>query len=296
MGLGLPDCPLFAGMYEYAALAAGATLKGADLILAGEAGVVFNPSGGYHHAGPAMAAGFCYVNDVALACLKLADAGRRVLFLDIDVHHGDGVQDAFYRRPDVMTVSFHESGATLYPGTGFEDEIGEDRGRGYSVNLPLPVGTYDEAYLRAFDQVVPPLTGAFRPDAIVIQIGMDGLAGDPLAHMNLTNNVFVDVVGRLLETDIPLLATGGGGYHPENTARGWALCWAALTGEAPDEDLAIGLGGVMLESADWLGGLRDRPSLLHGGQRKAVDEAIDRSVRIIHETIFPLHGLVPSGG
>ena len=138
MGIATPDCPVFEGMYEYAALACGATLAGAELILTGEADVAFNPSGGYHHAHPARASGFCYINDVALGCLHLACRAERVLFLDIDAHHCDGVQEAFYDRRDVMTISFHEGGRTLFPGTGFEDEIGIGDGRGYSVNVPLP--------------------------------------------------------------------------------------------------------------------------------------------------------------
>lgn len=138
MGLGTPDCPVFAGMYEYAALAAGASVTGARLLLRGEAHVAFNPSGGYHHAGAERASGFCYINDVVLACMALTGAGKRVMFIDVDVHHSDGVQGAFYERDDVLVVSFHESGRTLFPGTGFEDEIGSGRGLGYTVNVPLP--------------------------------------------------------------------------------------------------------------------------------------------------------------
>ena len=120
MGLGTPECPVFKDLYDYASLACGATLTGAEMILSGQTSVAFNPSGGYHHAHPSKASGFCYINDVVLACMKLTSAGKRVLFLDVDVHHCDGVQEAFYSRSDVMTISFHESGKTLFPGTGFE--------------------------------------------------------------------------------------------------------------------------------------------------------------------------------
>jgi acetoin utilization protein AcuC len=291
MGLGTPDCPLFAGMYDCAALACGASLLGANKILAGETQVAFSPSGGFHHAGPGLAAGFSYINDVVLACMLLAEAGKKVLFLDLDAHHCDAVQDAFYRRSDVMVVSFHESGATLYPGTGFEHEIGAGEGEGYNVNLPLPVGTYDDAYQGAFMQVIPPLAGAFDPDVIVLELGMDGLAGDPLAHLNLTNNVYADIAALLLKLDKPILATGGGGYHQENTARAWALCFSVLSGAAPEEDLYAGLGGVMLQSTEWAGGLRDRVLLSHGGQRQAIDEAIEKSIERIRETVFPLHSI-----
>jgi len=198
MGLGTPETPVFRGLYEYAALACGASLTAAKLILTGQAEATFNPSGGYHHAHPAMASGFCYLNDVVLACLHLAEAGRRVVFLDVDVHHCDGVQEAFYSRSDVMTISLHQTGRTLFPGTGFEDEIGTGEGRGYSANVPLPPGTYDEAYLRAFRAVALPLIAAHDPDVIVLEVGMDGLAGDPLAQLNLTNNAYAEAVQELL--------------------------------------------------------------------------------------------------
>ncbi|MFA5785326.1 MAG: acetoin utilization protein AcuC, partial [Phycisphaerae bacterium] len=217
MGLGTPDCPVFNGMYSYSALACGASLKGAEQILAGDAFYAFNPSGGFHHAQPERAAGFCYMNDVALACLVLAEQGKRVLYLDVDVHHGDGVQDAFYDRSDVLTISFHQSGRTLFPGTGFIDEIGTGDGKGYSVNVPLPVGTYDEMYMKAFLQIVPPLFEKFVPDVMVFELGGDTLAGDPLAQLYLTNNTHAAIVKRLREFDVPILMTGGGGYNIQNT-------------------------------------------------------------------------------
>jgi acetoin utilization protein AcuC len=291
MGLGTPDCPLFPGMYEYAVLACGATLQGAELILSDEVDVAFNPSGGYHHAGRGYAAGFCYVNDVVLGCMRLADAGKRVVYLDVDAHHGDGVQDAFYARSDVLTLSMHENGKTLYPGTGFEDEIGEGEGKGACVNIPLPVGTYDEAFLRAFLEVGMPVIHAHDPGVIVLQLGMDGLAMDPLAHLNLTNNVYADVIHQLQSLGIPILATGGGGYHVENTTRGWALAWSILSGAEPEEDLSIGMGGVMLESTEYQSGLRDRVLLTHGGQRQVVDEAIEATIEKLKQTVFPLLGI-----
>jgi acetoin utilization protein AcuC len=289
-GLGTPDCPVFRGMYEYAALAAGATITGARAILSGEAHAAFNPSGGYHHAAPDRCAGFCYVNDIVLGAMVLADAGRKVLFLDLDVHHCDGVQNAFYARRDVMTVSLHESGKSLFPGTGFEDEIGAGEGRGYAVNVPLPVGTYDGAYLRAFREVVLPLIHAYGPDAIILELGMDTLAGDPLAHLHLTNNVHAEIVPLLTAFGKPILMTGGGGYHVENTVRGWTLAWSLLCGDA-STDMSIGLGGVMLENTDWSGGLRDRVLLSDAGLRGDVDREIRTVVERIRATVFPIHGL-----
>ena len=211
MGLGTPDCPLFAGMYDYVRLAGGGTLTAARLIVDGKAHIAFNPSGGFHHAGPAHAAGFCYVNDIVIAITALAAAGKRVLFLDIDVHHGDGVQNAFYDRADVMTISLHESGKTLFPGTGAETETGAGAGEGYAVNLPLPVGTCDAAYQQVFRETVMPLIRAYDPDVIVLEIGMDALAGDPLAHLRLTNNTHADILDRVVDLGKPVLATGGGG-------------------------------------------------------------------------------------
>ena len=293
LGLGTSDCPIFPGMYEGSALAAGATVEGARLILSGAARIAFNPSGGLHHAHAAMASGFCYVNDVVLGCMILAEAGRRVFFLDVDAHHADGVQEAFYDRADVMTVSFHESGWTLFPGTGFEAEIGVGPGRGYSVNVPLPPGTYDEAYMRAFAAIVPPLLEAYKPDAIVLEVGADALAGDPLTHLCLTNNVYADMALRLLMCRTPILVTGGGGYHQENTVRAWALTWAALCGDDEPGDAGGAMGGVMLGSTDWRGGLglRDRSLAPDPQTRERVDRAVAQTVATLKEAVFPLHGL-----
>jgi len=293
MGIGTTDCPIFRGMYDYAALAAGATLVGAELILSSEADVAFNPSGGYHHAFPEKAAGFCYINDNALACMILAEAGKRVLYLDVDVHCGDGVAYAFYDRSDVMTISLHENPKMLFPGTGFEDEIGEGEGRGFCVNLPLPVGTFDQAYLYAFDAIAVPLIGAYNPDVIVCELGVDALAGDPLAHLYLTNNTYVEIVRRLLRFDKPILATGGGGYHVENTVRAWALAWTVLSGQDIETGMEAAIGGVMLESTDWQGGLRDRELPVTNAQREMVLPALEASVETIRAKVFPIHGLKP---
>lgn len=291
MGLGTPDCPVFSGMYEYAALACGGTLVAAELIMQGRAEVAFNPSGGYHHAGSERASGFCYVNDVVLACGRLAEAGKRVLYLDIDAHHGDGVQRAFFERDDVMTISFHESGKTLFPGTGFPDEIGRGAGEGFAVNVPLPAGTYDRAYLEAFDEVAMPLIGAFDPDVIVLEIGMDALSGDPLTHLALTNNTHAAVAAKVRAFARPILAVGGGGYHIENTARGWALAWCALCGEDDRDAMGAGLGGVLMQSAEWSGGLRDRELVPDSAQAAAVGPQLRATVEAVKAGVFAIHGL-----
>ncbi len=291
MGIGTADCPVFHDMYAYADLTCGATVQAADLLLAGEVDVAFNPSGGMHHAHAERAAGFCYMNDVVFGCDRLAGAGKRVFFLDIDAHHSDGVQEAFYERSDVMVVSLHQNGRTLFPGTGFEQDIGTGDGAGYSVNVPLPVGTYDGAYLRAVREVVLPLIDAYKPDVIALEVGMDCLAGDPLVNLSLTNNAYADVVHAMRAFGRPILAVGGGGYHADNTARGWALVWSVLCGDDDEQDLMAGLGGVLLESTDHVGGLRDRALVVDPAVRERVDAELDAVVRKVKDCVFKYHGL-----
>ena len=288
MGLGGPDTPVFKDMFEYGAWACGAALTAAEWLLAGKVDVAFNLLGGFHHAMTDRAAGFCYLNDVVLACMRLAGAGKRVLYLDLDAHHGDGVQAAFYRRSDVLTVSLHESGKTLFPWGGFENEIGEGPGAGYNVNVPLPAETYDDAFMMAFDRVVMPLLEAYAPDVIVLELGMDILAGDPLTHLRMTNNVVVEAVERLLRFPHPMLVAGGGGYHVENTVRAWALAWRTFCGENQEYDFGLGMGGVMLASAEWAGGLRDHTLPVTLPQRQAVEPELQATIENILHSIFKI--------
>lgn len=291
MGLGGPDTPLFPDMFAYGAWAAGCALTAADVLLQGRADVAFSLLGGFHHAAAARASGFCYVNDVVLACMRLAAAGKRVAYLDIDAHHGDGVQEAFYHRDDVLTISLHEDGQTLFPWSGFEEEIGQGAGRGYSANVCLPAGTYDEAFLTAFDRVVMPLLGAFRPDAIVLELGMDTTAGDPLTHLHMSNNVVVEVMNRVLPLHTPLLVSGGGGYHLEDTVRGWSLAWRTACGETDEDSLNIGLGSARLGNPGLAGGLRDRHLLITEGRRQTVMPRLEASIDAVIANVFPYHGL-----
>lgn len=290
MGLGTGDCPVFKGMYDYAVLASGATVTGAKMILDGKAKIAFNPSGGFHHAHKYSSAGFCYINDVAMGCQTLTDGGKRVLFLDIDVHHTDGVQEAFYDRNDVMTISLHQNGRTIFPGTGFPQDIGIGDGKGYSVNAPLPMGTYDDAYMKVIRSIVMPLIHSFAPDVIALEIGADALAGDPLAALNLSNNVYGDIIANLLAFGKPILAVGGGGYNVENTVRAWALSWTALCGKDNPHE-SMGLGGVMMESTEWHGGLRDREVFPDEAARQTVDPEIDRVIEEIKKNVFSIHGI-----
>jgi len=291
MGIGTGDCPVFAGMHDYPVLAAGGTLTAVEFILSGGVAVAFNPSGGFHHARPEQASGFCYINDVALACIVLSEKRNRVLYLDVDVHFGDGVAYAFYDRSDVMTVSFHQDPKTLFPGTGFANEIGAGAGEGYCVNVPLPAGTYDEAYLKAFEAILPPLAGAYDPDVFVLQCGADALAGDPLANLQLTNNSYAEIIGHLLAYDKPILMTGGGGYNIENTVRAWSLAWTVLCGAHCDHEASAAIGGVMLQSTDWQGGLRDRALVVSDEQRRTVEAELNATIDILRSRIFPVHGL-----
>ena len=280
MGLGSSDCPMFEGVFDHAVLATGMTLCAARKLLAGEVDVAFNPSGGFHHAGPEQASGFCYINDVAIACLTLADAGKRVIYLDIDVHHGDGVAYAVYERADVMTISLHEDPRVLFPGTGFVHEIGKDAGEGYCVNVPLPIGTYDMVYQNAFEALVLPLIKAYGPDVFVLEFGADALAGDPLAHLQLTNNTYVEVITQLLAFGKPILMTGGGGYQIENTVRAWALGWRVLCGTADEA-----AGPVPWEA------LLDEEVEISDLQRETVSRTVSQTVEQVKKKVFPYHGI-----
>jgi acetoin utilization protein AcuC len=297
MGIGGPDTPVFKDLFAYGSWACGAALTAADLLLAGETDIAFNLLGGFHHAMAEKAAGFCYLNDVVLACMRLTAAGKRVVCLDVDAHHGDGTQAAFYARNDVLTISLHESGHTLFPWGGFENEIGEGPGLGYNVNVSLPAGTYDDAFLMAFDRVTMPLLEAYNPDVIVLELGMDALAGDPLTHLSLTNNALMDALGRLLRLNKPLLICGGGGYHVDNTVRGWALAWRTCGGD-DEHDFSAGMGGCMLASSEWIGGLRDHALAVPPQQRQTVEAELLATINTVANNSFPHHGLgiLPAAG
>jgi acetoin utilization protein AcuC len=235
-GLGNGDNPIFHGMYDGSRLVAGASLKAADLVDSGKVSIAFAISGGLHHAMADHASGFCFINDPVLAILSLVKRGRRVAYIDIDAHHGDGVQAAFYDSDKVLTISLHETGNLLFPGTGFEDEIGAGAGEGFSINIPLPAETDDELFVYAFSEIVPRAVEHFKPDIVVSQLGVDTFRSDPLAHLNLTTNGFCELVGMIKSLAPKWLALGGGGYEIANVARAWTLAWAIMneTG-VPDE-------------------------------------------------------------
>jgi len=234
-GFGTGDNPIFPGMYEAALRYTGGSVDAAQAVMDGAGQVAFNISGGLHHAHYDRAAGFCILNDCAVALRRLRQKYARAAYVDIDVHHGDGVQESFYDDPTVLTVSLHQSGRTLFPGTGFTDEIGVGPGEGYSVNLPFAPYTTDEIWLGAWREAALPILRAFDPDAILLQMGTDAHFLDPLAHCCLTAQGWLEAVKDVQALDKPIVAVGGGGYNMTTVPRMWTLATATLAGLAlPD--------------------------------------------------------------
>ena len=227
-GLGSGDNPIFPGVYDWSLMVTGATLESIRQVRKNGRQIAFNIAGGLHHAMRDRASGFCYLNDPAIGIARMVQDGLRVVYLDIDVHHGDGVEAAFYHTDQVLTISLHQHGHTLFPGTGFPDEMGEGPGRGYAVNVPLAPGTGDELYLWAFMEVVPPLVRAFDPDVLMTQLGTDALSTDPLASLSLTTNGFFDLIREIKSWNRKWVALGGGGYNIMNVARAWTRAWAIM--------------------------------------------------------------------
>jgi acetoin utilization protein AcuC len=290
-GLGPGDNPLFPGMYAWSQLCAGGTLQAARLVCAGEADVAFHVAGGLHHGMPDRASGFCYVNDPVLAITELVQQEYRVAYIDIDVHHGDGVQAAFYDTDRVLTISLHEDGYYLFPGTGFVQEIGTGQGRGYAVNVPFPPGMDDELYLEGFLAVVPPLVAAYEPDVVFTQLGVDSFHDDPLAHGQLTTAGFTQVLRHLKALAPRWIATGGGGYNLGNVARAWTLAWGIMN----DVDLPDGLPESvqpLLQQVGYTGKtLRDAPMRLHNAHRERLRTELQEALAYLRQHVFPLHGL-----
>ncbi len=227
--LGTLENPYFPGVFYTPALAAGGSIQAAEEVLAGRH--AFSPAGGMHHAAPDQARGFCYFNDVVLAILTLREAGRRVLYLDLDAHHGDGVEAAFWDDPAVLTVSLHMDTAYAYPFRGgtFAQQGGPEA-LGSSLNVPLPKGTGDADYLAILRHILAAVRERFAPDAIVLQAGTDALHGDPLGRLELSTAGFLAAVQDVIHMGVPVLVTGGGGYHPLLLARAWTGVWALLSG------------------------------------------------------------------
>ena len=280
------DNPIFEGMYEAAALSTGASVVAAELVETREAGVAFNDSGGLHHAARGNASGFCVFNDPAIAINYLLGRGLRVVYVDIDAHHGDGVQNAFYDTDRVLTISLHESGMFLFPGTGSVDETGAGPGRGYSVNVPLYPYTTDDTYLWAFHEVVPPLVQAFKPDVLVTQLGIDSYYSDPLAHLLLSSRGFGEAVGEFARMGLPWVAMGGGGYDLGAVARCWSLAYGIMLGrEWPDEvppQCREQCGAERLRDAEM-------PVTVPDNVAREARSFAEQSVETVKQLIFPVH-------
>jgi acetoin utilization protein AcuC len=299
-GIGPGDTPAFVGMHEASARVCGASVAAAAALLDGSAAHSFSPAGGLHHAMRNRASGFCVYNDPAVAIAWLLEQGiGRIAYVDVDVHHGDGVQAIFADDPRVLTVSVHESGRFLFPGTGFADEIGEGDAKGTVANLPLPPYTTDDLYLAAFDALVPALVRAFEPELLVTQLGCDTHYTDPLAHLALTLRTYEGLARRLHDLAHTVaggrwLATGGGGYQWASVVpRAWCTYLSEMTGVA----LPSRLPDPYVEAAFARFGVRLPPDMaddvvaLSSEHRDRVERQVAQSIELARGGLFPLYGL-----
>lgn len=297
-GLGTDDNPIFEGMHEATATVVGGTLRAAELVMSGEVSRAFNIAGGLHHAHRDRASGFCIYSDLAAAIAWIREAyGARVMYIDYDAHHGDGVQGIFYHDPDVLTFSIHESGRYLFPGTGFVDETGDGEGFGYSLNLPVEPFTEDESWLAVYAGILLDAAESFRPDVIVLQNGCDAHVNDPLTHLRCTTRMYEETVRITCELADRvcggrIVATGGGGYAVWKVVpRAWTLVWAGLTGQsAPDVIPREWLERWQGESPDLLPErLRDDPSSFPPvPRREEIESSNRRTLESLRRTALPL--------
>ncbi|KAJ7268161.1 histone deacetylase RPD3 [Mycena haematopus] len=234
----LPDNPAFEGVFEFCSISAGGSIAAAQRINSGAADIAINWAGGLHHAKKGEASGFCYINDIVLCILELLRVHPRVLYIDIDIHHGDGVEEAFYTTDRVMCASFHKFGE-FFPGTGTQDDRGRGRGKGYSLNVPLDDGITDAAYKSVFEPVVTKILETFRPSAVVLQCGADSLSGDKLGGFNLSLAGHAACVQFMRRTGLPLILLGGGGYTVKNVARAWTFETACALGVEDEIDVNL---------------------------------------------------------
>ncbi|MCI2425323.1 acetoin utilization protein AcuC [Candidatus Acetothermia bacterium] len=291
-GFGTGDNPLFPGVYGWASLVAGASITAATQLINGKANTVFNFAGGLHHAMPTRAAGFCHINDVVLAIKKLLEHYDRVAYIDIDAHHGDGVQHAFYSTDRVMTISIHQSGNYIFPGTGFPHETGNGAGQGFAVNIPLLPGAGDSAFQLAMKEVILPLINAYDPPVIVTQLGADALTGDTIASLAMSLHGFEQIVQTFKDLRRPWLALGGGGYNIGNVVRAWTLTWAVMNDVVVDDEIPANWRAM---AARW--GV-DVTNLRKGDHERFSYTAPDRVLADLEQVIaflrhhlFPLHNL-----
>jgi acetoin utilization protein AcuC len=292
-GLGDVENPVFPGFYDWALLGTGGTLEAARRVADGRNRVAFNMAGGWHHAHVARASGFSFLNDAVVAICHLIDRGLRVAYVDLDAHHGDGVQEAFYKDPRVLTVSMHETGDDLFPHTGYVHEMGEGEGKGFSLNVPFYRHSDDRLFRRAFEAVVAPVIEKFSPDILVTQLGVDTLRTDPLARLEMTTASLEYCARWFRDSGLPWVALGGGGYNKVNVARGWALIWGAILGiELPDF-----LPPRFVQTISALGfsdqRLRDLPHHPLDDDYRRAKEALEERLEFLRRNFLPLHGIVP---
>jgi acetoin utilization protein AcuC len=307
-GLGTPDDPVFPHMHDASALVSGATLAAARAMFAGRTEHGISVAGGLHHAMRGNASGFCIYNDPAIAIKWLLGQGvERIAYVDVDVHHGDGVEAAFYDDPRVLTISLHEHPMTLFPGTGLPADNGGPGAEGLAVNVALPAGTGDEGWLRAFDAVVPPLLRAFEPQILVTQHGCDSHRLDPLAHLELTvdgQRTAAQWLHRLAHEVAGgrWLACGGGGYALVRVVpRTWTHLLAEACGRPLDPAAATPPG--WREFAHARTGATAPESMTDGAPATFSPfsagydpgERVDRSIMATRAAVFPRHGLLPTG-
>ena len=305
-GLGTADVPVFEGMHEASARIVSGTVDVARAVWHGEARHGVNFTGGMHHAMPDHASGFCVYNDTAIAIKALlAEGAERIVYVDIDVHHGDGVEKVFWDDPRVMTISLHETGRVLFPGTGFSGDVGGPRAAGAAVNVAFPPGTSDGPWLRAFHAVVPALVRSFEPQIIFSQHGCDSHALDPLAHMALSLDGQVESYKAVHELahetcDGRWVAVGGGGYELVDVV---PRAWAHLVGIAEHHPVEP----TSPVPAVWREYVRERfgrqsPQRMTDGREPWYrawatghdpEDAVDRTVMATRKAVFPLHGLDP---
>ncbi len=292
-GLGPGDNPVFAGLYAWSQLCAGGSLEAARLVESGAVDIAFHIAGGLHHAMSNRASGFCYVNDPVIAILDLLRRGYRIAYIDIDIHHGDGVQAAFYDTDQVLTISLHENGRSLFPGTGFVQETGAGKGKGYAVNLPLPPGVDDDVFVEGFTAIVPPLVEAYKPDFVVTQLGVDSLRDDPLANAQLTTHGFMRVLRQIKALAPRWIATGGGGYNLPNVARAWTLAWGLMNSVQVPDPLPESIIAEMRQQGYTGKTLRD-PDItftLHPTHHADLRAEVQKAISYLETHVFPLHDL-----
>jgi acetoin utilization protein AcuC len=288
-GLGFGDNPIFKGVYEGSMLASGGSLMAARLVANNDYGAIFNIAGGLHHAMKSRAAGFCYLNDPVIAIYDLISAGKRVAYIDIDAHHGDGVQAAFYSTDKVLTISFHENGRFLFPGTGYVEDMGSGEGRGFAVNVSFLPGTTDGIYEEAFDEVCVKLIEGFKPDVIIAQLGADSLINDPLSHLQLSIRCFGNLVKKIKSFGIPLAALGGGGYDVANVYRAWTLAYSILCDKELPDDLPKDFKSFASEKGYAADSLRGEE--VNTDNSSEIKEFVRKEITYLKKNLFPIHDI-----